>query len=236
MVRLGDIVPVELLSKESLDQPSPIEPYNWEEYSLHQRDIREGVVDREPPMEEMADEVKLSELLHLVYDILYLFVRNLNYNFLVGDPILSMSIAFPILIFLVGRFNFAAVSLIFAFVVNFNPLYVIPGYMIYRLYLLRFSNPKFKAVKLDHQLGSFKAQKWNEGSCVDDQYDHILLGNDFSTYLTAALLSRIGRRCCILEPVGLPPQILCSGKEEISLNSLTFFRPDRVKVFHVIYF
>lgn len=246
MVRLGEVHPPELSDPLLLpsSSSSPPSSYPWEEYSLHQRDLREAtaVMSAEtmssstsfpsPSLtrDEDVTEITIYDYYLLICEIISLVIKNMNYNLLVGEPIVSIGVSFFLLMVLGSRISFAAISLLFAFLINLNPLYVTCGYLLYRFYLLRFRSPRYRAGKLDLNLGTFEIQKWNENMQISDTYDHILIGNDFSTYLTAAFLSRIGRRCCLLEPVGLPPQHLKSDKIDIPLNSFTLFRPDRLQV------
>jgi hypothetical protein len=156
------------------------------------------------------------------------FFSQLHFNLLSGDPVVSISISIVVLALLRSRINFAVLVLFFALVSNINPLYVSLGYVLYGAYLARFSKPKYRAVKVAKGVS-------NTASGSDEQqFDHLLIGNDLASYLTAALLARIGKKCCLMEPLDLPPQEspLLQDCPVIPLQPLTFFRPDRVHVQH----
>jgi hypothetical protein len=227
MVRLGDLTPDVLREAAGRGDPAAA-AYDWDKYSEHQRNQREAASS------SASSVSSLSILLFSLLDLILTHMKNLNYDLFHGDPLLSVGLAIFVFMFLHKWLNSALLTLLFALLVNVNPLYVGSGYLLYRFYLSGMSKPKYSAMKKEkEQLGSPDPQDCSTtppSSAVI--YDHILIGNDLSTYLVAAFLSRIGRRCCLLELVGLPLQQTEPLQDAPSapLQPLTFYRPDRVNV------
>jgi hypothetical protein len=206
MVRLGDVVP----------ERAEGGVYDWERYSENQREQREA-----------SEPLTFSEIANvLVSQILETVISHTHFSLLSGDPLISIGISIVLLMILRSRVTFAVLVLLFALVANMNPLYVSLAYLLYGAYLSRFKKPKYRAVKLGAE------SKEASSASGDHRFDHILVGNDLSTYLAAALLARVGKRCCLVEPLNLPSQesLIQQGRPAIPLQPLTLFRPDRVHV------
>lgn len=132
-----------------------------------------------------------------------LILDNMEFNFdvLLGDPVMPLATCIIVLFLMHKRVSNDLLGLSGAFLFNVNPLYVIIGYLIYKL--SNISNRKSKPyqyISPERQAAAAKAAS-EEGV----QYDHVLVGGDIGTLYTAAILARNGHRCCVLQPKGFQP-------------------------------
>ena len=78
-----------------------------------------------------------------------------------------------------------------------------------------------------------KSQLASEPITVDgvasNLFDHILIGGDISTLYTAALLSKVGHRCCVLNPEDNRPSVVRPKEAPCSvpLENLLITKPER---------
>jgi hypothetical protein len=137
-------------------------------------------------------------------------IHQIDFNFFVGDPLLPTSTAVILLFLIYGKVDtnilFFASSLLF----NINPIYVTLAIM-----LLWFSSKK-KIFPKNHKTGSVRNKKkvihakpvaftMEKSSHTHEIiYDHILIGSNISTLYAAALLSKNGHSCCVLQPSQSP--------------------------------
>lgn len=125
-----------------------------------------------------------------------------DFNFFVGEPILTVANGVIILFMLHRRVSYGILGLCAAFLFNINPLYVV---MIYLALLAFTSTKKPKQFK---NLRSYQIVKnsiylptlLHEETSLKNDYDHVLIGNDIGTLYAAALLSRNGHSCCVIQP------------------------------------
>ena len=110
---------------------------------------------------------------------------------------------------------------------NVNPIYVVLGTILFHLItkMLRPMPKQYirreKTSRKKHNIDSegeglsvayAKSQLASEPITVDgvasNLFDHILIGGDISTLYTAALLSKVGHRCCVLNPEDNRPSVV----------------------------
>lgn len=159
-----------------------------------------------PDLRKQAHKRKLERELfeqyghykHIVLDPRFQFVKNYleeNSDLSVfGDQYMPVS-TILIIIFIIGsRLQWTTTSLITLFLLNLNPIYV--SFFILAYWIQRKQRKNGKKVSLN--LGKCKA-----ASIEATEFDHVFIGSDMGTYYTAALLSKIGQSCCIIEPHSL---------------------------------
>jgi hypothetical protein len=117
----------------------------------------------------------------------------IDVNFLLGDPVMPVPTALIILFMLNKRVSYTVMFLIAAFIFNVNPLHVTVLTIVYWIFSSKKSIPK-GFVRL------------STVATESNQFDHVLIGNDIATLYTAALLTRNGHKCCVLEPIDGPLQ------------------------------
>lgn len=132
---------------------------------------------------------------------------NFDFDLLVGEPLLPWSTTIIVLFMLHKRISLSILLLGAAFVFNVNPLYVV----VFSIPLL--FTPSSKSIPKGYRRGVSTNSKHEASNALpttldkvpaDTKYDHVLVGNDIATLYTAALLSRVGHRCCVLQSVDGP--------------------------------
>jgi hypothetical protein len=133
-----------------------------------------------------------------------------DFNFFLGDSILPLSTAVIVLFMLHKRISYNALSLSAFFIFNINPLYVIIAIIVYYVFRSNgkpkdyispsssiFSRSKLPVNDVENCKATSIEVELNE---KERTYDHVLIGNDIATLYTAALLSKNGHKCCVLQP------------------------------------
>ena len=139
----------------------------------------------------------------------------LSRNLFLGDPVLSNYIFVVILFIAYSRVSSDVLILATAFQFNLNPLYVIPLFAFYKLFIRRGRRTPKQYVKVTRRASS-KSERADV--LLDSEYDHIILGSTVSSLYTAALLSKCGHRCCVVMPSDQGPQLkVFSSAERNSL-------------------
>ncbi|KAJ1441047.1 hypothetical protein B484DRAFT_390942, partial [Ochromonadaceae sp. CCMP2298] len=137
---------------------------------------------------------------------------------LVGEPLLPLSTAVIVLFLLHKRVSHQLLALAALFVFSVNPFYVVLGGAAWWVFDRRRPRGYQKVRKLDAStyiptlLGGAGAEAEEEAGtgtgagagALETQYDHVLIGGDLGTLYTAALLSKCGHRCVVLQPTLSP--------------------------------
>ncbi len=142
----------------------------------------------------------------------YLF-ENVEFDFslFLGDPLMPTATSIIILFMLNKRVSYVVLVMAGLFMFNVNALYVAVLIFVFWIFSKKVALPKgFREIKVSE--GDWKSYVGDvlcgAGSAVDSSFDHVLIGGDIATLYTAALLSRNGHRCCVLQPVdGHPVQV-----------------------------
>jgi hypothetical protein len=155
----------------------------------------------------------------------------LDYNVVLGEPFMPLATAVIVLFMLHKRVSNFILGLAAAFVFQLNPFYVVTSLLLFAV-LQKQKKPK-----------GFKKQGRKTAKEAMDrptpissktfpstiEYDHVLLGNNLSTLYTAALLSKNGHKCCVLQPIDAPAvELFPTGAPcAIPLNNLSCGRIER---------
>jgi hypothetical protein len=199
MVKLGEIHPsviqrVYNLIQEEGSTIEEFESYNWEDLSNLKRNHR--------IMSQDSHNVPAAGR-----SIFFSIYEKVNLNLFYGDYLVPSGLAIIILFTLYKRVKSDQLFLLAALLFNINPLFVALLYIFYRYRSSAKNRPKY--APLDPTCGDYSAyspQVCSQAAARQpaDGFHHIFIGGDISTLYTAALLSRIGRKCCVLQPVGGP--------------------------------
>ena len=137
--------------------------------------------------------------------------ENVDFDPFLGDPLLPIATVVIVLFMLHKRVSNNVVALAAALLFNVNPFYVC--LTLVGLWLLhKAKKPKhYRAVKssaVPPDVATYAPVPFSATSAAAlaaGTYDHILVGNDLATLYTAALLSRNGHKCVVVQPRGAPP-------------------------------
>ncbi|RYG97566.1 hypothetical protein EON65_52675 [archaeon] len=131
-----------------------------------------------------------------------------NFDWTVGPPLMPWSTAVIILFIMPKRVSNTILGLTAAFLFSVNPFYV--SIFVLLLWLVGGSKKTPKKYKQPSKTTTYKPPTPNQSlkqpaSAVSasKEYDYVLLGSDLSTLYAAALLSRCGYSCCVLQPAAL---------------------------------
>ena len=145
-------------------------------------------------------------------------------SFQVGEPLIPVTTAVILLFMLHKRVGTTMVTLVALFIFNVNPLYVcIAALALYCLYAGQSQPRQYKAIQTANSTAklpsSISTNQIDANECTSKinvtsftaeslqglrtDFDHILIGSDIGTLYTAALLAKIGHRCCVLQPAEL---------------------------------
>jgi hypothetical protein len=179
---------------------------NWKDGANKRRYERE-LYERYGPFKDI--------ILHPTYQYLKATMEeNVNTDIIIGEPLIPFATAIIILFMLHKRVNNTVLTLAAAFLFNLNPCYITIITLMYYLFG-RTKKPKqyiksnnrelkkyadYKTYKIQ-DYGDVNVQQKND---MNEIFDHILIGNDISTLFTAALLSKNGHKCCVLQAAGAP--------------------------------
>jgi hypothetical protein len=138
-----------------------------------------------------------------------------EFDIVLGDPFLPLTTALIVLFMLHKRISNMSMIIVSLFIFNVNPLYVCISALVYWLLipkrkprLYRWSNSTLSKQGKTVSIGtnSESERKLFETRLYElaqQPFDHILIGRgDLGTLYTAALLSRMGHRCCVIQPAG----------------------------------
>lgn len=202
MVKLGDVNPV-----------------TWDamvdQMVLKFKDLQFSEEDANFNWQESADKLRNERILFEKYGYLKDIILNSNVQlflklweenvcldvFLPGDPLIPVPTAVVILYMLHKRVSNTRLALFAAFIFNLNPIYVVIVAIIWSQ-LSKPGLPKQFRKTQPIEDESYREEKFTALNQLDDKkYDHILLGSDIGTLFTAALLSRVGHLCLVLNPM-----------------------------------
>ena len=132
-----------------------------------------------------------------------------DFNPILGDSFMPPATAVIIIYMMHSRVHHGALGLFAAFIFNLNPFYVVTSLLM--LWMAKknrkpkgyISKPKVTLSK-SNPTKPIKLTVDNINS-IPTEYDHILIGSNLSTLYAAALLSKSGHRCCVLQPSDAPP-------------------------------
>jgi hypothetical protein len=143
----------------------------------------------------------------------------MNTDVVLGDPLIPFATAVIVLFMLHKRVDNTVLTLAAAFLFNLNPFYV--AVVVLLMYFQRRTKKPKQHIKTNSRdlkkyanyktytvldYGDSNFQEKNE---MNESFDHILIGNDISTLFTAALLSKNGHKCCVLQAAGAPCMEIC---------------------------
>lgn len=179
---------------------------NWKDGANKRRYERE-LYERYGPFKDI--------ILHPTYQSLKTKVEdNMNTDIVIGDPLIPFATAVIVLFMLHKRVDNTVLTLAGAFLFNLNPFYV--AIIVLVMYFQRktkrakqYITTSSREMKKYSDYKSYKALNYYDSDFqqkneMNENFDHILIGNDISTLLTAALLSKNGHKCCVLQAVGAP--------------------------------
>lgn len=130
---------------------------------------------------------------------------DLDFGILVGEPLLPWSSSIILLFMLYKRISLSLLLFGAAFLFNINPLYVVVFTLPMFFTSADKSLPKGYRKLAKKSVGATSALPVSLETVPSNvKYDHVLIGNDIATLYTAALLSRVGHRCCVLQSVDGP--------------------------------
>jgi hypothetical protein len=138
--------------------------------------------------------------------------EHVNLNFVLGDSLMPFATAVIVLFMLHKRVSNTILALAAAFIFNINPFYVTIAMIAWCTMKSNKKPKQFSPVKKSDVPKDAKGYKPRKLSSPEDlasltstSFDHVLIGNDISTLYAAALLSRVGHKCCVLQPKGMSP-------------------------------
>jgi hypothetical protein len=149
--------------------------------------------------------------------------ENVNFDFVLGDSLMPLATAVIVLFMMHKRVSNNILLLAASFIFNVNPFYICLAVLTWFFTKSGSKKPKFyvsnniKRTK-DTKGRSDEAVVYNEEISFDDDYDHILIGNDLSTLYTAALLSKNGHKCCVFQAKGAAPNTCFPEGAPFSVN------------------
>jgi hypothetical protein len=164
----------------------------------HKRKLERELYEQYGPWKDVILDARFQLLKHYIQE-------NVDVETFMGEPFIPWSTAIIILLMLNKRVNSNILIFVGVLILNVNPFYI--TLMTFFLLLQNaFTRKRSKRLKDSVQKKHQIIKKCDVGSSVtefetlDLNFDHVLVGNDFSTMYTAALLARYGGRCCVLQP------------------------------------
>jgi hypothetical protein len=190
MVKLGEVLPpLYYVIKELENDGTAFDSINWRDK-----------VDSNMRQRQRDDVSALSALIELVGEVL----RQIPWDFQIDEPLMPWGTIIIVLVMLHKRVSNDIFALFGCFLFSINPIYVCVAYVSYRLFLNRYSSPKYCAIKSCKfpDYADYKTEKYKDSGMFDthDMYHYVLIGNDVATLFAAALLSKVGYRCYVLQP------------------------------------
>ena len=138
---------------------------------------------------------------------------NVDFNLLLGEPLMPFATAIIVLFMLHKRVSNNVIALAAAFIFNVNPFYVCL-FLFVLWYMNKSIKPKkYRKVKksqVPKDVLTYRPVAYSPTSAATltapgTTFDHVLIGTDLATLYAAALLSRNGHTCCVLQPRGTAP-------------------------------
>lgn len=141
---------------------------------------------------------------------------NITWEFFLDDgkSLIPFSTIIIVLFMLYKKTSMDILFLTGAFLFNLNPLYVVSSVLLYWLIFQSSRKPKkYKHIQRIYKTEAIETIKPRDFSDIGQElldskdkklieYDHVLIGDDLSTLFLAAILSRVGHRCVVLQPLG----------------------------------
>jgi len=139
---------------------------------------------------------------------------NIDFSFQLGDPVIPLATVIIILVMMHKRVSNTILAMIGGFMLNVNPFYVFLSLMTW--YRWSHSKRPRQYVKPPRRSTSTTTSPTKnelkptpfQASIIEKkgiEYDHVVVGSDIGSLYCAALLSRVGHRCCVLIPRGVHP-------------------------------
>ena len=239
MVRMGGLHPAAfktaktVLSGEgSLDNPmfganqdTDVNVDDQDVFSFDWKGIADEKLQHRSQLEAEAESGKLINVIMASLSSAYHYFLldvwpHVQFDILLGEPVLSNSFFVPFVVMFFKRFSPELLVLLISFQYCVNPLYVVLAVVTAKHFYQRPRVPKgyvpvnervsCPASKVQGEIPPLPLQL-NESTNVPGEpldalyasinsasYDHILVGSDLSTLYTAALLAKCGHRCCVL--------------------------------------
>lgn len=165
-------------------------------------------------------------------------------EFTLGEPMMPLVTCIVVMFLMHKRVPNDFVVLAGGLLFNVNPIYVVLGTIAYHLASKWFRPKPRQYVKItpakakdgddvavpysDSQLCKDGSDNQKDG-VASNLFDHVLIGGDVSTLFTAALLSKVGHRCCVLQPDSESPTSIRPAEAPctIPLTNLTVGKPER---------
>lgn len=164
-----------------------------------------------------------------------------------GDPLMPLVTIIVVMSLMHKRVPNDLLVLSGGLLFNVNPIYVVLGTIAFhwitkilrpmpKQYVKGEVRSRKKSVDTPdegRQVAYADSQLAHEPTTVDglasNLFDHVLIGGDVSTLFTAALLSKVGHRCCVLNPEGSSPTSVCTAEAPctIPLENLLVTKPER---------
>jgi hypothetical protein len=149
-------------------------------------------------------------------------IIDLNINsyvkFFDGEPLLPFSPGIILLIMLYPKVNISLFIVLSSIIFNISSLYVIISFVILYILSRRKIIPK-QYIKINQTNSTIKKpiQFNNKIDFENQQFDHVLIGNNIGILLTAAFLSKIGHKVIVLQTKNSPKNTISQTNENIPL-------------------
>lgn len=207
------------------NQDADIATDDQEFFSFDWKGIADEKLQHRYQLEAEEESGKLVNVLLANLSLVYRFALeevwpHIQFDILLGEPVLSNSFFVPVVIMFFKRFSPELLVLLISFQYSVNPLYVVLAVVAVKVFYQRSRVPKnyvpvnkrvtFPASKIKGKIPPLPllmpespqvSAESLDALCAfinSTSYDHILVGSDFSTLYTAALLAKCGHRCCVL--------------------------------------
>ena len=147
------------------------------------------------------------------------YADKISLEFFIGEQMMPTATALILLFMLHKRISNDLLALVASFIFNVNPVYVISAVLLWRLS----NNTRRFPKQYRDKLSKFEP---NSGRL---EFDHVLVGSDIGTLYAAALLSKLGHRCCVLQPKGFPSlEVITTALRDVSLLQCSLHCPPRL--------
>lgn len=134
-------------------------------------------------------------------------------NIMSGEPLISPTNGLILLFMVSRRLDMSITMLLAAFLFNLNPVYVSMA-IVGMMFMKTSRKPKgaLPRRRSPADTSNYRARPlhtMDKSYLEKDPYDHVLIGGDLGTFYTAALLSKCGHRCLVLQPSNTPALQVC---------------------------
>jgi hypothetical protein len=165
-----------------------------------------------------------------------------------GEPMLPLVTAIIVMYMMHKRVPNDVLVLAGGLIFNVNPIYVVAGTIVFHLSSKWMRSKPRQYVKKkaavvavsssgnDDVAVPYTQSQLHKENKEDDStgiannlFDHVLIGSDISTLFAAALLSKVGHRCCVLQPEGDSPSEVRPEEAPctVPLENITVCKPER---------